>query len=159
MYPATLTDLGERAHLGGVDTGLDTHITDVVNVILHEDLRDVVLVGHSYAGTVLPGLADRMPDRIATQGLTGEQCRLIQPRPSDHPFATVTEPLALTGSDTSEQRRIVITCNDFRGLAEAGIGRYQQAAALEMHHLAAGHWPMFGAPQELADLLDSAAKA
>ncbi|MEU1655344.1 alpha/beta fold hydrolase [Streptomyces griseofuscus] len=60
MYPATLTNLGERAHLGGVDTGLGTHITDVVNVILHEDLRDVVLVGHSYAGTVLPGLADRV---------------------------------------------------------------------------------------------------
>ncbi|NDK29590.1 alpha/beta hydrolase [Streptomyces sp. TR1341] len=214
VYPVTLTGLGERTHLGGVGTGLDTHITDVVNVILHEDLRDVVLVGHSYAGTVLPGVADRVPDRIATQvyvdsaptaageshfgihpaeaiegmaghvrehgdgwrlpapdfaemaahpggeGLTGEQCRLIQPRTSDHPFATVTEPLALTGSDTSAHRRIVIACNEFRGLAEAGIGRYQQAAAaLEVHHLATGHWPMFTAPQELADLLDSAAKA
>ncbi|MGW4889528.1 alpha/beta fold hydrolase [Streptomyces murinus] len=214
VYPVTLTGLGERTHLGGVGTGLDTHITDVVNVILHEDLRDVVLVGHSYAGTVLPGVADRVPDRIATQvyvdsaptaageshfgihpaeaiegmaghvrehgdgwrlpapdfaemaahpggeGLTGEQCRLIQPRTSDHPFATVTEPLALTGSDTSAHRRIVIACNEFRGLAEAGIVRYQQAAAaLEVHHLATGHWPMFTAAQELADLLDSAAKA
>lgn len=65
VYPVTLTGLGEREHLGGPETDLDTHITDVVNVLRYEDLRDVVLVGHSYAALVVTGAADRVPERIA----------------------------------------------------------------------------------------------
>jgi pimeloyl-ACP methyl ester carboxylesterase len=65
-YPVTLTGLGERAHLARRDVDLETHITDVKNVIAWEDLTDVVLVGHSSAGIVVEGVADRVPDRIAT---------------------------------------------------------------------------------------------
>jgi pimeloyl-ACP methyl ester carboxylesterase len=61
----TLTGLGERVHLLTPDVGLDTHITDVVNVLLYEDLRDVVLVGHSHAGMVITGVAEQVPERIA----------------------------------------------------------------------------------------------
>jgi pimeloyl-ACP methyl ester carboxylesterase len=61
----TLTGLGERAHLAHRDIGLATHIDDVVNVILFENLRDVILVGHSYGGMVISGVADRVPERIA----------------------------------------------------------------------------------------------
>ena len=64
-YPLSLTGLGERAHLARPDTDLDTHVTDVVNLLRYEDLRDVVLVGHSYAGLVVTGAADRSPDRVA----------------------------------------------------------------------------------------------
>ena len=60
----TLTGLGERSHLATASVGLDTHILDVVNTILFEDLRDVTLVGHSYGGMVITGVADRVPDRI-----------------------------------------------------------------------------------------------
>lgn len=60
----TLTGLGERVHLASPSIGLDTHITDVVNTILWENLHDVVLVGHSYGGMVVTGVADRIPDRI-----------------------------------------------------------------------------------------------
>ena len=65
VYPVTLTGLGERAHLGGPWVSLDTHIDDVVNLLRYEDLHDVVLAGHSYAGTVIAGVADRTPERIA----------------------------------------------------------------------------------------------
>ena len=65
VYPATLTGLGERVHLGGPQVDLDTHIADVVNLLRYEELRDVVLVGHSYAGTVITGVADQAPERIA----------------------------------------------------------------------------------------------
>jgi pimeloyl-ACP methyl ester carboxylesterase len=65
VHPVTLTGLGERVHLGGPDVDLDTHITDVVNVIDYEDLDQVVLVGHSYAGIVVEGVADRRASRIA----------------------------------------------------------------------------------------------
>ncbi len=46
------------------DIDLDTHITDVVNVLEFEDLRDVILVGHSYGGMVITGIADRATDRV-----------------------------------------------------------------------------------------------
>jgi pimeloyl-ACP methyl ester carboxylesterase len=65
-HPVTLTGLGERAHLAAPGVDLDTHITDVQSVIETEDLADVVLVGHSYAGIVVQGVADRIPDRIGT---------------------------------------------------------------------------------------------
>lgn len=65
VFRVTLTGLGERAHLASPGTGLDTHISDVVNTILYENLRDVTLVGHSYGGMVITGVADRIPERIA----------------------------------------------------------------------------------------------
>jgi pimeloyl-ACP methyl ester carboxylesterase len=64
VYRPTLTGLGERVHLGTADVGLTTHITDIVNVLLFENLHDVVLVGHSYGGMVITGVADRVPERI-----------------------------------------------------------------------------------------------
>lgn len=65
VYPVTLTGLGERAHLARPEVDLETHIADVVNLIGYEDLADVVLVGHSYAGSVVTGVADRVGDRLA----------------------------------------------------------------------------------------------
>ena len=64
VYTPTLTGLGERAHLLRPDIDLDMHVTDVVNVLRFEDLRDVILVGHSYGGMVITGVADRATDRI-----------------------------------------------------------------------------------------------
>ena len=60
----TLTGLGERHHLASPNIGLDTHIDDVVNKILWDNLHDVVLLGHSYGGMVITGVVDRIPDRI-----------------------------------------------------------------------------------------------
>jgi pimeloyl-ACP methyl ester carboxylesterase len=59
-HAVTLTGCGERAHLLSPDIGLDTHIQDVVGLIEAEELTRVVLVGHSYAGIVITGVADRL---------------------------------------------------------------------------------------------------
>jgi pimeloyl-ACP methyl ester carboxylesterase len=64
VYPVTLTGLGERVHLASRDVDLETHIEDVVNLLDYEDLSDAVLVGHSYAGVVVTGVADRRPERL-----------------------------------------------------------------------------------------------
>jgi pimeloyl-ACP methyl ester carboxylesterase len=64
VYRPSLTGQGERAHLATPEIGLGTHIEDVVNVLLYEELKDVVLVGHSYGGMVITGVADRLPDRV-----------------------------------------------------------------------------------------------
>jgi pimeloyl-ACP methyl ester carboxylesterase len=61
----TFTGFGERIHLIGRDVDNATHVTDIVNVLKFEDLHDVVLVAHSYAGTVAPGVLVQSGDRIS----------------------------------------------------------------------------------------------
>lgn len=65
VYRPSLTGQGERVHLANPEVGLSTHIKDVVNMILYEDLKNIVLVGHSYGGMVITGVADSLPERIA----------------------------------------------------------------------------------------------
>jgi pimeloyl-ACP methyl ester carboxylesterase len=64
VYRVTLTALGERSHLSAEGVNLTTHINDVVNTILFEDLHNVVLTGHSYGGRVITGVMNRIPERI-----------------------------------------------------------------------------------------------
>lgn len=64
LHPS-LSGLGEHFHNATPDIGLATHIDDIVNLILFEDLHDVILLGHSYGGMVITGVADRIPERIA----------------------------------------------------------------------------------------------
>jgi pimeloyl-ACP methyl ester carboxylesterase len=64
VYRPTLTGQGERVHLATPEVDLSTHVLDVVNMILFEELRDVVLIGHSYGGMVISGVAQKVPDRI-----------------------------------------------------------------------------------------------
>lgn len=66
VYPVTLTGLGEREHLARREVNLDTHISDVVGVLDAEELQDVILLGHSYGGCVISGVAERRPDAIRT---------------------------------------------------------------------------------------------
>ena len=61
----TLTGLGERAHLLTAEVDLETHIKDVTSVLEYEDLENVVLVGHSYGGMVIAGVADKVGERVA----------------------------------------------------------------------------------------------
>ncbi|WP_026342562.1 alpha/beta hydrolase [Nocardia sp. BMG111209] len=65
VYAPSLTGYGDKAHLLGPEVGLDTHVADIVELIEKEDLADVVLVGHSYAGLVISSAANRVPERIA----------------------------------------------------------------------------------------------
>jgi len=65
VYTPTLTGVGERSHLLSQHVDLNTHISDVVNLIRWEDLSEVVLCGHSYGGCVVTGAADRVADRIS----------------------------------------------------------------------------------------------
>jgi pimeloyl-ACP methyl ester carboxylesterase len=66
VYSPTMTGLGERSHLLTRDINVSTHVEDVANVIRWEGLSDIVLVGHSYGGMVINGVAERMSDRISS---------------------------------------------------------------------------------------------
>jgi pimeloyl-ACP methyl ester carboxylesterase len=64
VFTPTLTGLGERSHLMSPDIDMNTHIQDIVNVIAWEELDEVILVGHSYGGNVITGVADRIKHRL-----------------------------------------------------------------------------------------------
>jgi len=64
VYAPTMTGVGERSHVVGPHVDLDLHITDITAVLHYEDLREVILVGHSYGGMVVTGAADRAADRV-----------------------------------------------------------------------------------------------
>lgn len=65
VFTPTLTGLGERVHLAHPDIDLAAHIQDIVNVIRFENLTDVILVGYSYSGMVITGVAECLPERLA----------------------------------------------------------------------------------------------
>ena len=64
VYRPSLMGQGERLHLADESVGLETHIIDVVNTLLFEEFDNIILVGHSYGGMVVTGVANRLPDRI-----------------------------------------------------------------------------------------------
>ena len=212
VYPVTLTGLGERVHLASPEVDLETHIADVVNTILANDLDDVILVGHSYAGTVVGGVADRVPERLervvfvdtaplgngmaatdiyppealagmqetvkrygegwklpfpgwealgagtSLEGISDEDQLLIEARAEPQPWATYTQPLRLE-HETPEWQGTFIACADMQGLVEAGVPEITQFTQppWQWIEMPTGHWPMFSAPVELAEILDSLA--
>jgi pimeloyl-ACP methyl ester carboxylesterase len=95
VHAPTMTGLGERSHLRSPSVDLDLHIRDVVAVLHYEDLRDVILVGHSYGGMVITGVADQAVDRV------GRLVYLDAANPANHqslvdvsgPYIEVARPL------------------------------------------------------------------
>jgi pimeloyl-ACP methyl ester carboxylesterase len=65
VFTPSLTGLGERTHLLTPEVGLTTHVHDVSNAILYEDLRDIVLLGYSYGGCVVTGALEFIWDRVS----------------------------------------------------------------------------------------------
>jgi pimeloyl-ACP methyl ester carboxylesterase len=88
-YPITPTGLGERRHLLSADVNLDTHIEDVARVLETENLSEAILVGHSYAGMVVSGVIDRMPDRVGA----AIYCDACVPDNGQSCFDLVNDPL------------------------------------------------------------------
>jgi len=65
VFTPTMTGLGERSHLVRAVEGPETHVTDIVNTLLWNELTEVILVGHSYGGMIISGVASQLPDRVA----------------------------------------------------------------------------------------------
>lgn len=111
VYAPTLTGFGDRCHLGSAQTPFDTFVTDIVQVVEFEGLTDIVLVGHSMGGVVIPRVAQRIPDRIrqvvwlaAVVCADGENLLQAVP-PSSEMSAAVT--VLADGSIRTDQRLIV----------------------------------------------------
>ncbi|WP_406387739.1 alpha/beta fold hydrolase [Streptomyces sp. NBC_00887] len=65
VFTPSLTGHGDKAHLLSPEIGLTTHVDDIVSLILANDLNDIVLVGHSYAGMVISSVANQVPERMS----------------------------------------------------------------------------------------------
>jgi pimeloyl-ACP methyl ester carboxylesterase len=96
VFSPSLTGCGDRKHLVTADVGLDTHITDIVNLLEYDDLTDIILVGHSYGGMVITGVADRAARRIrdlvyldAAHPLDGESLKMVAPEQIEPTYAGV----------------------------------------------------------------------
>lgn len=98
-FAVPLTGIGERSHQMSPDITLQTHIADVLAVIAAEELRGAVLVGHSYAGMVITGVADRLVDAGALSRLV--YLDAVVPRPGESWSSGHTP-------DTQAQRRQAI---------------------------------------------------
>jgi pimeloyl-ACP methyl ester carboxylesterase len=66
VYATTATGMGDRIHLADPAINLDVYITDVVNVLEYEELHDVTLVGWSFGGRIISGVAEQVPERLAS---------------------------------------------------------------------------------------------
>jgi pimeloyl-ACP methyl ester carboxylesterase len=91
VYTPTLTGMGERVHLLSEAVDLNLHIQDIVNLLEFEDLRDVILAGHSYTGMVITGVADRALERV------GQLVYLDATRPRDGESQADVIPEAMAG--------------------------------------------------------------
>jgi len=207
VYPLTLTGIADRLHVGGPQTDLDTHTTDITALIEVEELTDVVLVGHSYGGFPVTAAADRIPDRIRhvvyvdsgplpsgtsmldsyepgmraamealvsgsevappdwasldpaqRAGLSPSVFAELDRRATPHPYASISQPLALTGAGAGDKLpRTLVACtfplDQVRSLMAAGHPWFAGLADATLVGLPTGHWPMFSEPARLADAL------
>ncbi len=204
VFTPSLTGLGERKHLMSPAIDLDTHIADVLGVIVAEELDDVVLAGHSYGGMVITGAADRAGGRIAALVYLdafvpedgeaafdnvlperrailetaarerGEGWRIPPPPAADwgvtdaalaawldrlsvdHPLATMTQPIRLTGAAVAERHYVVASRYDpspFQRYAAALDG----APGWTVHRIDEGHMLPVTAPEEVCRILIGAA--
>ena len=116
VFPLTLTGVADRSHLLGPDVGLETHIEDIVRLAETEDLRDLVLVGHSYGGLPVSSAALRLRERISAvvyvdsgplpEGTTQlsisgdeDRARITGDRVDPRPWDRDADPVLLAGLD------------------------------------------------------------
>jgi pimeloyl-ACP methyl ester carboxylesterase len=96
VYSPSLSGCGDRKHNASLAIDLDTHIADIVNLMEYDELSDVILVGHSYGGMVITGVADRAADKIrelvyldAAHPQDGESLRMIAAHQIEPTYAGV----------------------------------------------------------------------
>ena len=159
LVTPTYTVLGERAHLASPAVDLETHIQDMLNVIHFEDLRDIVLVGHSYGGMVATGVADRARDRIeqtnpvSADTSSADRDWLI-PRRLNMPIKCFETTLKLLNGETSLPRSYIYATR----IAPADtFGQFAARARSEggwrYFEIDASHSPNVTAPEALMALL------
>jgi pimeloyl-ACP methyl ester carboxylesterase len=130
VFALSLTGLAERSHLAGDAVDLSTHVLDVVNLVRWEDLTDIVLVGHSYAGLVIAGAAEMIADRIASivfldAFIPEDGQSMVDISPRELPTSGMIAPYSAKGMNVNEADRAWVDGK----LTPQPVGTYRQKLA------------------------------
>lgn len=188
VYRPSLTGLADRNHLALAGVNLTTHIADIVNLLVWEDLSSVVMVGHSYAGTVISGVAEKIAPGVVASlvlidaayptdgeshfdhtGRTDYPHDLLMPYPGvrngpdgkplpPQPLATLTEPLHLTGARERIPKKMFIAGSQSIVRDRPAIKAIAQDPGWRYVELPCGHDVPQALPEETANLLEEAAR-
>ena len=183
VFTPTMTGLGERSHLIDGKISLTTHVTDIVNVIKWESLNDIVLVGHSYGGIVISGVAEAMRDAIGSivfldafvpESITAavekgeavmkpvsaavfrvnEKDRAwVDAMCTPHPLATLTDKITLTGARERIAKKAFIRAKGYPSIPFDAAQERAKADGWRVYELPCGHDAMVDMPEQLTDIL------
>jgi pimeloyl-ACP methyl ester carboxylesterase len=181
VFTPTQTGLGERKHLLPKDITLDTFTKDIANVIEAEELSNIILVGHSFGGLAISGVADAMPDKIrhlviaarrkAAEETSGglslptpppsafgvsdaKDTEWVKRRLTPHPLGTYTSTLNIKGPVGNNLPRTYIHCtNPSYAALESSRQWVKAQQGWRWADIATGHDAMVMAPEELTRML------
>ena len=173
VYSPSLTGLGERVHLSSPQVDLTTHVTDVVNAVTYEDLRDIVLLGYSYGGMVVTGVADKIAKRVSALVYldaflpeSGQSLFDINIPANTQRFVAnagnyggAAVPSPLTGAHKSVPRHVYVhgTVLPRESPFKPFYDRVKNDPAWSAHALACGHHVMLDLPEKTAEIMEEAA--
>jgi pimeloyl-ACP methyl ester carboxylesterase len=144
VFTPTMTGLGERSHLISRSIDLELGVTDVANVLKFEDLKDVVLVGHSFAGSAISGVADRMPERL--RQLVYLDAIMLED--GESPFSRLPEDVVAARAKQAQESSAGLSV-PAPSASAFGVSNPEQAAWVEAH-LTPHPFSTFNAPMKLA---------
>jgi pimeloyl-ACP methyl ester carboxylesterase len=169
VFAPTLTGVCERSHLGSPSVDLSTQIRDVVNEIRWKDLENVVLVGHSYGGMVISGVAEQVASKIASivyldafpftapipaaRFAVNEADRAwVDSKMTPQSTACFTEKIKLTGAYQRIARKAYVRAKNFAGFATT-FERIRSDDSWNTWVVDCGHDIMIDKPDELTSIL------
>ena len=126
VHTPTLTGLGERSHLLSFRPTLETFIEDVTQVIRYEELDDVILVGHSFAGSVVSSVADRMPERLRHLVYLDAQLLQSGQSPADAAPPDLIERYKLGAMETSNGLSVPPNSPGYYGITDPQMAAWLQ---------------------------------
>lgn len=207
VFSPSLTGLGDRSHLLNRDVALETHIQDIANLIEYEELTGVILVGHSYGGMVITGVADRLSNRIhglvyldaflpedgdsimslarperqaqlraaadagdgwripnmpaEAWGITDpDEAAWLDRHSGDHPFATMTQPIRLTGAHKRIANRTYVLATAYDPSPFSSFAAKAEAeGGWTVERIHCHHFLNVSRADEVAEIIAAAAKA
>ncbi len=143
VYPVTLTGTGNRVHLASKDVGMETAIQDVMSIIEYNDLDDIVLVGHSFAGKVVAPVADRAHKKV-------KMILYLDAKATPWPVRHAADPISLSEKFDAVKSAYIFCTGSGDPVDEIVAGKWGKLEG-PYKIMDTGHWPMITKPKELVE--------